>query len=347
MTDPDDENTSVSTSLTRRGWLTSIGSIATATAMGIHGSSHRGTATRYETITVASDEHKNIHVSDGETFANTLIDITAAGASTTVRASGADWTIKNIGVKGKQSPNGGDDDVDLCEVTVPADGSATLENCYFGDGSERGQMAAVDVTHDHAGTLTISNLHAAMWAHGGVNANTCGWSRNQNWPKDPGKGTVHIDASFFENCNVAAVLLPSTGSSLTGSTIIVDEHAPARVFPGGGEGKDMNGVWVRADGFARDELKNTDILVTDELSRRSPAAVTAGESREHGPPPYGGDVTLVECQLQRKWKNYRELGDGAITTEGLGEEPVLAPPEGVPMNAEKAASGVGPRPETI
>lgn len=302
----------------------------------------RAAAASYETIAVSSGDHTEINVGDGETLADTLIDITAEGASATIYATGSDWTITNVGVRGEQSPTGDEDDTDLCEVTVPEDGSATIQNCYFGDGSERGQMAAVNVTHDHAGTLTISNLHAAMWAHGGVNANTCGWKRNENWPKDPGKGTVHIDTSFFENCNVGAVLLPSTGSTVTGTTILVDDHAPARPFPGGGEGKDMNGIWSRGDGFAQDEIEDTHILVTDELSERSPAAISVGEAPEYGPPPYGGDVTVANSQLQRKWKNYRELGDGRITTDQLGEDPERAPPEGVPMSAETAAGGTGP-----
>lgn len=325
--------------ISRRAWLACVGGVAT---IGGRTGIQRGAAANYETITVSSGDRTEISVGDGETFANTLIDITAEGASATISATGSDWTIANVGVRGKQSPTGDEDDIDLCEVTVPEDGSATIQNCYFGDGSERGQMAAVDVTHDHAGTLAISNLHAARWAHAGVNATTCGWQRNENWPKDPGNGTVHIDTSFFENCNVGAVLLPSTGSTVTGTTIIIDGQAPARPFPGGGEGKDMNGIWVRGDEFAQDEIENTHILVTDELSERSPAAITVGESPEYGPPPYGGDVTVANSQLKRKWKNYRELGDGTITTERLGEDPKRAPPEGVPMSADAAASGTEP-----
>jgi hypothetical protein len=304
----------------------------------------RGAAASYETITVSSGEHTEISVDDGETFANTLIDITAEGASATIHATGSDWTIRNVGVYGKQSSTGDEDDIELCEVTVPESGSATIQNCYFGDGSERGQMAAVNVTHDHAGTLAISNVHAAMWAHAGVNASTCGWRRNKNWPNDPGKGTVHVDTSFFKNCNVGAVLLPSTGSTVTGTTIRIDDHAPARPFPGGGEGKDMNGIWVRGDGFGQDRIENTHILVTDDLSERSPAAITVGEAPEYSSPPYGGDVTVENCQLKRRWKTYRERGDGSITTERLGEDPNSAPPEGVPMSADTAARGTGPEP---
>lgn len=302
-TDGMENDAGKSTLLGRRSVLKLAGAGVTALATGVGTAS----AASYETITVPAGSEKTIRLSDGETFENKLIDVTADYTRVSIKATGENWTIRNIGIKGVHDQDGGHAVLAL----KAANGSDCLvENVWMGDGSATYDGAgssetAVWVSPESTGTITIRN------------SNFQGWKDNAIYASAPGRegdGPVIIENCYAKNNNHADYRIGSHGSVVRDSVVVHDS-----------DGSDSRGIWC----WYNDQLtvENCDV----EMNGYG-ASIHAG--------PYEpGFVDVYGTQYEgRLVENGR--GDGEINLiSGNGTNPSISIPDGVPTTAEEAASG--------
>lgn len=118
------------------------------------------------------------------------------------------WAIRNVGFQGSRGPG--------TPAVVPAatdpNGTAVIENCYFGDG---GSGPAIWVSPDHAGDLVIRNCYFEGWGDNGVYGSPPGNKSSHSLPGSGGvvrvencyaKGNatsnfrLGTDGSYIKNC---------------------------------------------------------------------------------------------------------------------------------------------------
>jgi len=277
--------------------------------------SGQGAAASYRTVTVPAGGHRSFSVGDGETLENLLVDITASGATCSFNATANNWTMRNIGVRGKQSSDG-----TLVTISVPDSGSTgTLENCYFGDGQEYQSSTDaqavgiwVDATgsNAHLGTLQLNNVHLGGFINNGLYASGTAVQQGSS------AGDTVLDGCYFRSNNIAQVRISHTGDIVRNSVIIAREDEVVAEGPDdGGRVKNGRGIWGH-DGWGEVQVENCDIysdwgaLVTD-----SQTGMVATDCRVHG-------------------------GISAdVDTQNVTGSPDLTPPAGAPMTAVEAASG--------
>jgi hypothetical protein len=203
--------------LDRRSYLKLSGAAAASVAAaGAYGGSASAQESSYDTITVSAGQKKTISVSSGETFENVLIDMTADGASAEIRASGDDWTIRNVGFKGNH-PGG---HYMLTPGVSSEDGHGLVENVYMGDGQTEGTAKGgvwVNANLPHRGTLEFRNVHIAHMIDNGL------------YGSGPGAqgygGVTNVYDSYFHSNMIANVRLNSREetSYVKNTTINVDD----------------------------------------------------------------------------------------------------------------------------
>ncbi len=184
--------------LNRRSYLKFAG--ATAAAFAVAGTA---SADNYRTITVPAGQQKAIHVGDGVTFENVLIDITASGAGVSITTSGNGWTIRNVGIKGQDS---GRNFMIMPGVESP-DGHGLIENVYMGDGIKAGKRGGgiwVNANLPHRGVITIRRTHIANTVNNGLYASGPG-SKGE-------KGITNVEDSYFRSNNISNIRLNALGS---------------------------------------------------------------------------------------------------------------------------------------
>jgi hypothetical protein len=258
-------------------------------------------AAEYRTVTVPAGETETLSVESGETFENVLIDMTAEGASATIRASGDGWTVRNVAFKGNH-PGGHY----LFTPSVSKGGTATVENLYMGDGQTAGSgKGGIWVSgSDHYGTLNFRNIHVAHFIDNGLYGTDPGYSYHGRQG-----GVVNVYDSFFNSNNISNIRV----GSYDGRTC----HVENCVVRGGstrpcGTGcsspgaTNSRGVWAW---WGPVEVKDSDI--------GSSPARTLQDGR-------AGDPEIIS-------KNTR-WGSEANTDRV---------PKGVPMTPKEAASGTG------
>jgi hypothetical protein len=200
--------------LTRRNYVRSLAAVATA-ATAIGGA---GTAAAQGDYEVIEAQGQTITLDAGETWENKLIDMTT-GKDIVITAHSSDWTIRNVGFKGKNTS-----------------GTCTVENVYLGDGSSNGNgnpnghgQTAFWVAPDHSGHIDFKNVNIQNFADNAIYGSA---------PGTKGGGTIHIDSSFAANCYVSHFRLATEGSKVTNSSVYVDSS----------EGYVGRGIWGWAPG---------------------------------------------------------------------------------------------------
>lgn len=216
------------------------------------GATSTASAASYETITVPSNDQEIVRVEDGETLENKIYDVTANDASLRMVATGSDWTVRNIGVRGQ---NRDDDDFPYTIAAGVDEGSiGIIENVYLGDGAapEKGSIA-IKVTLPHAGTLTIRNCYIEDWPANGI----YGAAPGRDPPdKQGGNGAVQIEQCYARNNNLSNYRI-SDNSYVRDSVVHVDEDVgygyenPEKV--------NARGIWVKEGGDC--EISNCDVLL--------------------------------------------------------------------------------------
>jgi hypothetical protein len=294
-----------SRSLSRRSYL---GAAAGAAGMLVGGGgtlAQAASGAEYDTITIGQEEQRVITLGDNETLENTIIDITASGASFRIEAWASDWAIRNVGVKGVWDyvPSGHHQAISA--RVEDADATGVIENVYFADGNvstDAGGVVGIYVNKDHAGTLDIKNVNLQEFPNNGIYASSPGKS-------DGAGGVVQIEDSYFADNLVASVRLGSEGSYARNCVVNGAAH---------------RGFWSY---WEHCTFENCDSVATNAW--------------DAGGPTYDHQSTAVaELADCRGDGGLRERNGGEIVGE-MGSEPRSDPPAGVPRSAAEAAEGNG------
>lgn len=265
----------------------------------------------YKTIKVPAWKTHNISLGDNDTLENVLIDVTARGASVSIRAHGDGWAIRNVGIKGEidvERPS------KIFAPSVSKGGSAIVENFYMGDGcgiSSPSRLGGIWVNANtpHLGELTFRRLHIAGWADNGLYGSGPGRQHG------PNAGPVKVEQSYAHNNNIAGFRLGTHGSYVKDSTVVVDGDLAPVAMPGRKNGR---GIWCK-DG-ANINIENCDVWVG-------------------GPHGSSGIRASHEATAYVRDSAVRGGIDGPSKETNVTGNPSKRAPEGVPMTAEEAASG--------
>ncbi|MFC4541775.1 hypothetical protein ACFO5R_07525 [Halosolutus amylolyticus] len=300
-------NNGRNTRLTRRNYVRTIATAAAATVT----AGAAGSAAADEEYEEIPAEGQTIDIGDGETWENKLIDLTT-GQDIVITAQGTDWTIRNVGFKGKNTSGTGSATFGVADT---GGNTSTVENVYLGDGADdrnasssgHGQTAFW-VHPDHSGHLDIQNVNIQGYADNAIYASA---------PGTGGGGTVHIDSSFAANCYVSHFRLATEGSKVTNSSIYVDE-----------EGYAGRGVWAWAPGTI--EVEGCQIEMNGQNT-----AIDAGANGS------ATTVSVRDSDYDEQAGIAEHAGSTVQLEDDVGTDPEAFMPEGVPTSPEEAASGSG------
>ena len=150
--------------------------------------------TDYRTIEVPAGGHERLSVGSGETLENILIDMTATGASASIYASGADWTIRNIGIKGRH-PGG---HYIFKPSTDGRDAHGVIENLYAADGQEAGTgkgFCWVNHNSGNDGKITFRNVNLQGFVDNAIYGSSSAHPDNS--------GVVNVEDSVLAGNNIS------------------------------------------------------------------------------------------------------------------------------------------------
>lgn len=292
--------------LTRRNYVRSLAAVATATTA-LGGAGAVSAADDYEVIEA---QGQTITLDAGETWENKLIDMTT-GQDIVVTAHSSDWTIRNIGFKGKNTSGTGSATFGISDT---AGGTCTVENVYLGDGSSGGNthengygQTAFWVDPDHSGHIDFKNVNIQGFADNGIYASA---------PGNKGGGTVHIDGSYAANCYVSHFRVATEGSKVTNSSVYVDSS----------EGYVGRGIWAWAPGTI--EVDGCQLAMNGNNN-----AIVAGANGD------ATDVVVTNTEYDEAAGINEADGSSIELGDGVGTNPEHVVPDGVPTSPEEAASG--------
>lgn len=282
--------------LDRRSYLKLTGVAAVAAVPGA-----TSAATGYDVVEVNAGDTFQKTLSQGETWENVLIDISAQGAGYRITATTDNWTIRNIGIRGQLDSTPGSQNF---VVQVPSSGATgVIENVYLpGTAYSRSTSpfpSGIYVHFNHAGDLEIRNLYAENLPSHGVYGSDPGSPTNNG-----NGGTVRVHDSYVADTENSGFRIGSDGS-------YVDNCVSFRT---------VRGLWSR---WANTEARGcdfgdngTDIVVGQSGYSRSSTVTLDGSTRFE---------TVAEANGTLK-------GSSA----GTPQERI---PASCPQTAEEAASG--------
>lgn len=252
-------------------------------------------------------------ISDGETWENVLIDITAPGATYFISARANNWTIRNIGVRGAMDSGR---EVNPFRVEVPnRNANGTIENVYLGDGDEGtyashgAQISGIWAVWTHAGHIDVKNLHVAGFSDGNF---YCSAPGNSSDHPNPGHGgTLAVYDSYSADGDISNWRLGTDGSKLVNCVSWNGTHRGLK--------QPFGTVEVRDCDFGPSSSPTPIDVGTNNWDAGFGAETVVRDSRFN-------DNRTVE-------KNVSRIDGGSVG------EPEHRIPGGVPMSAEEAASG--------
>ncbi|WP_338729832.1 hypothetical protein [Haladaptatus sp. DJG-WS-42] len=313
----------------RRTYLKALGVSAAALGAGtaVSGSA---AAAEYTEIVLDPGERRSFHVGSGETLENLLIDVSASEADVSFSASGDDWTIRNIGIRGVFDIGG---DTGGIKYVFGVEGNGLIENVYMGDGHEDGiRKGALIVPPDHAGHIDVQNMYVSRWT-----ANAC-YVAGPARLIDPGKTDGEGGSTGFTNCyfsdnNIAHLRIASDGSFVRDSVIHNTSDVPPHPSTSGGD----SGV-VNSRGFYTGYgdpsqvvmVENCDIRITDDNTNGGASVAYSGEHSTYGD---CSTIRIVDSEV------VGEIRGEHTETQNIGNNPDIRVPAGVPQTPEEAASG--------
>ncbi|WP_226479923.1 hypothetical protein [Natrinema amylolyticum] len=278
------ERTRPTSGLDRRSYLKLAGLAVPAAVSSMSVASAADDAESYEVIEARG---QTIPVGDGETFANKLIDYTTGEGCTIDARESTDWTIRNIGFRGrKRAPR------TVFGLSDTGNGTSVVENVYLGDGSDEvGDSAhgpgGIFVGPEHNGTLEFRNVNVQGFPNNGIYASA---------PATEGKGSkgsIHIDGCYAADCGISHYRVGGDGDTITNSTAVLTES-----------GYDGRGVWAWAPGevnvrdcqFAMDGRHYSFVVGANDSPSRLSITDTEWDDGFHGgwATRYGGSITFEE-----------------------------------------------------
>ncbi|MFC4541949.1 hypothetical protein ACFO5R_08410 [Halosolutus amylolyticus] len=271
-------------------------------------------AEEYETITVGAGEKWTYSLSDGETFENYLIDITADGANAHIDATATNWTIRNVGFKGAGTRNSSSRNYHIGCVDS-GNGTSVIENVYLGDGddgtSHKDGFASIFVYPSHSGTIEMRNVYIEGYTDNGLYASEPGHDTAVNGQG----GEIHVYDSYSGNNTAANFRLGSDGSKLVNCCSWGGPH---------------RGFWMY---FEHGQIIDSHIGGMDNPER----AITVGGSGSTYDKMRYAEVTVENTCFEGV-----ELRSSTTEIHGTSAgKPERFVPEGCPTSAEQAASGAG------
>jgi hypothetical protein len=300
--------------LGRRSYLGALGASAIATTVGLAGTGG-ATATGsedYDVVKVPAGDRFEKVVSSGERFENVLIDISAEGATFDIEATGSDWVVRNVGIKGvwdqyeKREP---------FRAAVDRGSTGRIENFYFADGAPDDAYPGVTgiyVYRNHAGTLRIDRTNIQDMPDNAIYASTPGYPADNDYNlPEGGGGVVEITNSYAADCQAAHFRLGTAGSFARNCVAV------------GGEGG-HRGFLGRFD---------TTRAIDCDFVGHSRGDVVCGTFG--WPSSTSATVSVEDCRFET-------VGDLTYTGDVVGEStgtPRTEPPAGVPRSPEEAAAG--------
>ncbi|MDF9745966.1 right-handed parallel beta-helix repeat-containing protein [Natrinema salsiterrestre] len=288
--------------LDRRSYLKLTGA-ASVVGGGLATGSATAAAEEYEVIEASNEWYT---IDDGEVFENKIIDFSNGNWFGLYARESTNWTIRNVGFVGTHRY-----DNHAIAVADVGGNTSTIENVYMGDGcirpssySSHGQCG-IWVAPEHNGHIDIRNCNVQDWPNNGIYASAPGYNGSG--------GTVHIDSCYAANNYVSSFRLSSDGSKCTNSVAYNDSNGRynGRCFWGWNPGRMVVSGCDFSSGSYNDAI---------HLGRN-------------------GETTRVTIEDTR-FDGISQRGDVRLSREGgLGSDPDLSMPEGVPTSAEEAASG--------
>ncbi len=306
-----------SRSVSRRSYLQLTGATVAA-AVGATATAAAG-SDDYEEITVGAGETFAKELTDGESWENVLIDMTADGATITINAVANDITIRNIGIRGMYPAV--DESSFLLGVPDP-ESSALVENIHradgdAGDGYPNG-TEGMFVGPSHAGHLDIRNVNIQGFSDNAIYASSMG---NPNDHPSPGAGgTVAIEDSYCADCFAAGFRLGTDDSYVKNCVMYNCDRAYTGFF-------------------GRTEVIDSDIIGGKNLDQD----ISIGGGGSQGQYTQTNVEVAVtntrfdvdRVHLQTEWADPTLDGEPVGPAERTNPEDV----DGVPLSPEEAASG--------
>ncbi|MCL9813806.1 hypothetical protein [Natranaeroarchaeum aerophilus] len=274
----------------------------------------------YRTITVDSGATRVIRVNSDETLENLLVDISADGADARIVAQGNNWTIRNVGFHGVASQSS----LSNC---IAASGTGTIERCYFGDGiplDASWSKGCIGVSHTHSGEINVHDTYISGWEDNAVYA--AGAARDT----DGGGGTINFYNCYFRDNNISHLRVATDG------TVIEDcvFHNDSEVRQGGSSAINSRGIYTGyGDPSQTVTVRNCDVDIGSHNTNGAGSAFVSGTHDIQGP------LTTIRVQdSEVRGETHGEY----VEYDNVGSDPTIRVPEGVPTDAETAATG---RPE--
>ena len=309
----------------RRTWMKALGAAAVslpAFGAGNAAASNDGADAEndYETVTVSSGETARFRVGSGETLENLLIDVTASGADAQIVASGTDWTVRNVGFRGRVDVDG-----EVREwARLWVSGTGTIERLYLGDGSVGGVRSTGGATRiSHSGHVDFIACHFAEWPDNAFYA-------SHSAEPTGGGGTVHFQDCYFRDNNVSHLRIAADGDRATGCVVHNTGNVP-ELHTGA---VDSKGVFTYyGDPGQTVHIRDCQIDVTSGNTNGGAAAFRSDSAWSSS----GGTATTIAVEDTE----YRgeAIGEYVDLRSGNGNDPRIEIPEDVPVSAEDAASG--------
>jgi hypothetical protein len=317
--DAEDADESTLRTLTRRDTL----KLNSGAALGIMGFGLSESAAAAEPTTgienvieVPAGETYVVRLEEREdnTFENTLVDASADGAGFRIQATGPEWTIRNVGIKGPIPSSVSH----VIRMRIDSsDGVGTVDNVYIEDVTNNFMF-----THAyHEGHIDITNStfidntrDQEDTLYGSPPGNP-----EANWPKDTGRGgTIHVENCYSEKIGGYGWRMGSDGSKVVNCTLKDVLVGLANLYGRSVEFRDVD-VVNAALGFRMGDHVNGDVegltkaprTVVDDVRIDADSIVDANEHQ-------GNSLELV----------------GRINGN-----PDPTPPETAPTSVGEAASG--------
>ncbi|USZ71701.1 right-handed parallel beta-helix repeat-containing protein [Natronosalvus halobius] len=290
------------TLLDRRSYL-KLASASAVAGPALAAATGNAAAADYDVITVPAGQREVIRVESNETLENTLVDVTADGATVTIAAHGTNWTIRNVGIEGRVTSENA-----VFGVSDRQGGTSRIENVYLGDGATDGHRHGVGlwVAPQHNGHIEIDRVNISEMGDNSFYCSAPGYNG--------AGGTVDISNCYSRDSWVSHFRL-GEGSVTNCTAVNTSAH------------KDGRGIWAWAPG---------EVTVQDcnlAMNGRHYSVVVGAN---------GGSSTvqMVNTQYDTGYNSGFRRASGAIDLEsGNGTSPEDVVPEGCPTSAEEAASG--------
>ncbi|NKE37606.1 hypothetical protein GWG54_17705 [Natronococcus sp. JC468] len=287
--------------LDRRTYLRLAGTTTAAAAFA-------GVASADEEYEVIEASGQTIQIGEGETFENTLIDV-SSGNGILLNVTGSDATIRNVGFSGLY--RGGDFAI---TINTPS-GDVLVENLYLGDGANKSGAGFV---HGPGAVFLHKDSNADVTFR---NCNVQGWPNNGFYCSNTASGgSVRFESCYGKNNGVATFRCASADDAIVDCVAYNDDT----------DYSTENGSW---GGYTEQHGR--------PVWAWSPGPVTIENSQFAAGPYAAALLTHQGGTIEFESGAYSGGTQGQVRTADVGGDPDLSVPEGVPTSAEEAASGGG------